>query len=206
MEAWREELYHWGLKGMRWGHRRWQNPDGTFNEAGKERYFGRIKKGVAIGAGVAGVAGAAAGAAAYAKRHPETKEIAGRAFEQNIKLGKDKPNVSPAERIASKSGEMIGTAGRVYQKANEIQKKKSSGSRVTLYDDNLRIKSDADLKREINRMRDEVAWDDLNNKQIERGRVAAMDYIEMGKDVAVGIGAIATTAATIYALVHGKAG
>ena len=101
---------------------------------------------------------------------------------------------------------MIGTAGRVYQKANEIQKKKSSGSRVTLYDDNLRIKSDADLKREINRMRDEVAWDDLNNKQIERGRVAAMDYIEMGKDVAVGIGAIATTAATIYALVHGKAG
>ena len=34
------ELYHYGLKGMKWGHRRWQNGDGTFNEAGKERYFG----------------------------------------------------------------------------------------------------------------------------------------------------------------------
>lgn len=39
MEAWREELYHFGTKGMHWGTRHWQNPDGTFNEAGKERYF-----------------------------------------------------------------------------------------------------------------------------------------------------------------------
>lgn len=34
------ELYHHGIKGQRWGRRRWQNDDGTFNEAGKKRYFG----------------------------------------------------------------------------------------------------------------------------------------------------------------------
>ena len=34
------ELYHYGLKGMKWGVRRWQNDDGTFNSAGKARYFG----------------------------------------------------------------------------------------------------------------------------------------------------------------------
>ena len=39
MEAWRDELYHYGLKGMHWGIRRWQNEDGSFNAAGKERYF-----------------------------------------------------------------------------------------------------------------------------------------------------------------------
>lgn len=33
------ELYHHGIKGQKWGVRRWQNPDGTFNEAGKKRYF-----------------------------------------------------------------------------------------------------------------------------------------------------------------------
>ena len=35
-----DELYHHGIKGQKWGVRRWQNADGTFNEAGKKRYFG----------------------------------------------------------------------------------------------------------------------------------------------------------------------
>lgn len=33
-----DELYHFGIKGMRKGQRRWTNPDGTLNEAGKRRY------------------------------------------------------------------------------------------------------------------------------------------------------------------------
>ena len=33
-------LSHHGVKGQKWGVRRWQNSDGTFNEAGKKRYFG----------------------------------------------------------------------------------------------------------------------------------------------------------------------
>lgn len=37
------ELYHFGTKGQKWGTRNWQNPDGTFNEAGKKRYFGTGK-------------------------------------------------------------------------------------------------------------------------------------------------------------------
>ena len=32
------ELYHWGVKGMRWGVRRYQNKDGTLTKAGKKRY------------------------------------------------------------------------------------------------------------------------------------------------------------------------
>lgn len=53
MEAWKIELYygndeiyhselmHYGIKGQKWGIRRFQNEDGTFNEAGKQRYFGK---------------------------------------------------------------------------------------------------------------------------------------------------------------------
>ena len=37
----RYELYHYGIKGQKWGLRRFQNADGTFNEAGKARYFSR---------------------------------------------------------------------------------------------------------------------------------------------------------------------
>lgn len=33
-----DELRHWGVKGMKWGVRRWQNVDGTLTNAGKKRY------------------------------------------------------------------------------------------------------------------------------------------------------------------------
>lgn len=32
------ELYHWGVKGMKWGVRRYQNKDGSLTPAGKKRY------------------------------------------------------------------------------------------------------------------------------------------------------------------------
>lgn len=33
-----EELYHWGIKGQKWGVRRYQNLDGTLTAAGRKRY------------------------------------------------------------------------------------------------------------------------------------------------------------------------
>jgi hypothetical protein len=37
--AYPNELYHHGIKGQKWGIRRFQNPDGTLTAAGKKRYI-----------------------------------------------------------------------------------------------------------------------------------------------------------------------
>lgn len=63
------EFYHYGIKGMRWGIRRYQKKDGSLTPAGKKRYdsdksdsesndgkfhlTSNQKKAIAIGAGVA---------------------------------------------------------------------------------------------------------------------------------------------------------
>lgn len=39
-----KELLHWGIKGMKWGVRRYQNKDGTLTAAGKKRYNAEMER------------------------------------------------------------------------------------------------------------------------------------------------------------------
>lgn len=88
------KLYHSGVKGMKWGIRRYQNADGTLTEEGRARYGAnsyqemspsqqanfnkdmtersdKLKRNTAIGVGLAATAASAAGLAWYLTKRKE---------------------------------------------------------------------------------------------------------------------------------------
>lgn len=82
------ELYHHGIKGQKWGVRRFQNPDGTYTNAGKERRNNderrpltdtqkRTLKKVAAGVGIGAVA---VGGLVLAAKRPDLVVKAGGAL------------------------------------------------------------------------------------------------------------------------------
>ena len=65
-------LYHHGIKGQKWGVRRYQNKDGSLTNAGQKRYgiSGTIAKKIATGVALAGTAALAT----YALANPRTRQ------------------------------------------------------------------------------------------------------------------------------------
>lgn len=131
-------LYHHGIKGQKWGVRRFQNKDGSLTPAGKERYDDdgdnervespeerkkRIARNVAIGAAAATVAIAAIGYMKYSKNLKKLDKKAGQAIKEindNVidfnKLSDNDMTLKKGtkfQRISSKSLEEYTEKGRI---------------------------------------------------------------------------------------------
>ncbi len=117
-------------------------------------------------------------------------EVRKKLFKNDVKNGKDRPNISSAEKILKDSGSAIDNAGKVVESASRIKNSKSKKQ------SKASTMSDDELKSAIARMNLERTYESLNSKDTYDGMAYTKDILGVVGSV-VGIAssgiAIATT-------------
>lgn len=177
------ELYHWGVKGMKWGVRRYQNKDGTLTNAGKKRYADN-ESDESVSVGNKGTGG----------EKNKTSKF-NKAFEPSIKGGKDKPNISPAEKITKESYKITEESAALLNSMNRLQNAKTGSPTKTM--------TNQELQEAINRLTLEQRYDSLTSAQTSRGMTYVNETLStIGSAVTIA-GAIAGIVSTVHTIKKG---
>lgn len=146
------ELSHHGIKGMKWGVRRYQNEDGSLTPAGKKR-----------------------------------RAALDAAFDQNIKVGKDKAPISAAEKITKETQKALDNATQLSNTMSKLRRKNKN-------EDSIENLTNEELQSAINRMRLEDSYRELSTKRMDAGRAKVSDILSMTGNA---VGIIASTVGII---------
>lgn len=145
------ELYHHGIVGMKWGVRRYQNPDGTLTAEGKKRY--------------------------------STGEVINKLTSPTIKAGKDKPNISPAEKMLKEGDKVLDEFDKGLDSLSRLAQRNQKG------DDTASKLTDAELRKTIERLNLEKQYNALTAKDTSKGYETTKDVLSVvGSVVAIGAG------------------
>lgn len=176
-----DELYHWGIKGMKWGIRRYQNADGTLTDRGKKRYNDEADKG----------------------GYDQTKSD-GTRF-KNTKKGRQEILKADARRYAREDDEALRNVvneGKGLTSAlknlNDASIRRTKNNRKQL---DLSKMSDKEMRDQINRKLLEKQYNDIFSPQKStKGREYVSDILDTaGSVLAVGASALGI-AVSIYTL------
>lgn len=174
-------LAHHGIRGMKWGRRRYQNEDGTLTPEGKARY---------------GEEGDSKSRARVISE--KAKAAADKAFDQRIKTGKDKAPISPAEKVSKETSSAFNEASKLAGGIAQLQ-----GTKKIKGIASPKNMTDADLKTAVERLRMEKAYRELASADIESGASHVKDIIDT---IGAGVGVATSIISIIAAINNAKKG
>ena len=197
-----DELYHYGIKGQKWGVRRYQNKDGSLTPAGKKRRSSSDE--------------------VRSMSTDELRQKVRRLNNEQRYIDLTKSSTSSISKTADgieRVSRIGGDANRIYKSmngennpyskvANQGIDAMSRTARLTKkIDSNVRSKndtakalkkleamSDADLAKEVDRLDLEQQYSRLSNSKIRRGKTSVNEVLDIAGDI-VGIGASAVAIA-----------
>ena len=170
MEKNEEMLEHHGIKGQKWGVRRYQKEDGTLTAAGKKRYSEQIADNIK-------------------GRLKESAKKQTEKLNHEIRMRTD-----PMYRYKNTKqpwDEKPSDKQPWDEKPSDRSKHLSSNTKS---DKKVSDMSDAELRSRLNRLQMEKQYDQLTNSDISKGKKFVSDAIKAATTVAT----VSTTAITIY--------
>lgn len=181
MEEKTNYLAHHGVKGMRWGVRRYQNPDGSrIKSSPRSRLKAKVKS--------------------VKKNWDSTgkERVTSGALNRTVKQGKDKPKLSPAEDVLKRTNKTINDTRDAYRAIKEASRRSKTYAEETKRRETVSKMSDADLNNRIRRMELEQRYLRLSDTYKPTGR----DKVEDVLDILGPVSSIALTTVGIAATIH----
>ena len=197
-----DELYHYGIKGQKWGVRRYQNKDGSLTAAGKKRRSSsdevrnmstdELRQKVRRLNNEQRYIDLTKSSSSSISKTADGIERASRIGGDVNKIYKSMNGENnPYSKVANQGIDAMSRTARLTKKIDSNVRSKNDAAKALK---KLEAMSDADLAKEVDRLDLEQQYSRLSNSKIRRGKTSVNEVLDIAGDI-VGIGASAVAIA-----------